>query len=142
VLQAREIEHFLPLVRHVRYYGRRKQVVQLPLFQGYLFLRGVLDDAYVADRTDRVAQVLEVADQAALEADLAAIRLVIERDGGLRPAPYLSAGEWVEVTAGPFRGVRGVVDRNAPCDRLVLRVRALGRAADLEIDRSLLARVG
>jgi transcription antitermination factor NusG len=138
VLAAAGIEHYLPLVKRVRYYGRRKQAVKLPLFPGYLFLRGSVEEAYFADRTDRVVQVLPVPDQAGLEAELGAIRLALERNGGLEPARYPEAGVWVEVTAGPFRGLRGVVDRSIQDDRLVLGVRILGRAADLEIDRTLL----
>ena len=138
ILEGRGIHHYLPLVRRVRYYGRRKQVVQLPLFPGYLFLNGPLEDVYLADRTDRVVQVLPVVDQPALEAELAAIRFVLEQNGGLEPSSYPTAGTWVEVTSGPFRGLRGIVDRSVRADRLVLGVRMLGRAADLEIDRSLL----
>ena len=137
-LEARGIEHYLPLVKRVRYYGRRKKVARLPLFPGYLFLRGEAEDVYLADRTDRVVQVIGVADQDALEADLAAIRFALERNGGLEPTPCPAAGIWVEVTGGPFRGLRGIVDRGAQDDRLVLGVRMLGRAADLEIDRTLL----
>ena len=138
VLEARGIPHYLPLVKRVRYYGRRKQAALMPLFPGYLFLRGALEDAYFADRTERVVQVIPVADQPALEADLAAIRFALERNGGLEPALYPECGAWVEVTGGPFRGLRGVVDRMVQDDRLVLGVRMLGRAADLEIDRTLL----
>lgn len=137
-LTARGIEHYLPLVKRVRYYGRQKQAVQVPLFPGYLFLYGELEDMYIADRTDRVVQVLPVCDQGALAADLAAIRFALERNGGLEPGQLPVTGVWVEVTAGPFRGLRGIVDRTAQDDRLVLGVRMLGRAADLEIDRTLL----
>lgn len=142
LLAARGIEHFLPLVRRVRYYGRRKQAVTIPLFPGYVFLRGRIEDAYEADRTDRVVQILAVPDQAALDEDLAGIRLALERNGGLEPAPVLDRGTLVEVTSGPMRGLRGWIDRSAPDDRLVLCVRMLGRAADLEIDRTLLRPVG
>jgi transcription termination/antitermination protein NusG len=138
LLAARGIHHYLPLVKRVRYYGKRKQCVQMPLFPGYLFLRGNLEEAYLADRTDRVVQVLPVCDQSAMEADLAAIRFALERNGGLEPARFPEVGTWVEVAAGPFRGLRGVVDRGVQDDRLVLGVRMLGRAADLEIDRTLL----
>src|SRR5258708_3310597 len=66
LLGARGIYHYLPLVKRVRYYGRRKQAAQMPLFPGYLFLRGSLEEAYLADRTDRVVQVIPVGDQAGL----------------------------------------------------------------------------
>src|SRR6185436_18934629 len=69
-LAGRAVEHFLPLVRTVRYYGRRKFTVALPLFPGYLFMRGTREDWFLAERTDRVARIIPVADQSGLEADL------------------------------------------------------------------------
>lgn len=137
-LAGRTVEHFLPLVRAVRYYGRRKFTVTMPLFPGYLFMRGSREDWYLAERTDRVARVIPVADQGRLESDLAQLRCALDFGAPLRPAPWLAEGMRVEVSAGPFKGVRGLVDRAAMEDRLVLRVELLGRAADLEIDRSLL----
>lgn len=137
-LQARGVEHFLPLVPRVRYHGRRKFTSVVPLFPGYLFLRSSLEEAYQTERTDRVVRVIPVADQALLESDLAAVRFAIERGALLEPTAYLAAGVLVEVVAGPFRGLRGVIDREAPGGRLVLRVRMVGMAADFEIDRSLL----
>jgi transcriptional antiterminator RfaH len=137
-LTARGIAHFLPLVRKVRYHGRRKFVSMLPLFPGYVFLRGDVETGFLAERTGRVVRVLEVTDQEALQSDLASLRLALERNAGLEPTRYPEAGTWVEVIAGPFRGVRGIVERGVQEDRLVLGVRILGRAAELEIDRSLL----
>src|SRR5918999_4935441 len=61
-LAAVNVPHYLPLVRQVRYYGKRKAVVEEPLFPGYVFLLGSLDDAYVADRTKRVANIIRVTD--------------------------------------------------------------------------------
>jgi transcription antitermination factor NusG len=138
-LESRQIEHYLPLVRRVKYYGRRKFAVSMPLFPGYLFLRGGLEEAYLTERTDRVVRVIPVTDQAALEADLREVRFALDRNAGLEPTSAPEVGSWVEVRAGPFRGLRGVVERGMPEDRLILRVRMLGRAAELEIDRSLLS---
>ena len=137
-LDSRQIGCFLPLVRMVKYYGRRKCAVSTPLFQGYLFLRGSIEDAYLAERTDRVVRVLPVSDQAALESDIQSLRVALDRGAPLRGAAWVADGDWVEVASGPFKGVRGIVERGTREDRLVLRVRMLGRAADLEIDRSLL----
>src|SRR5439155_10333768 len=62
-LAARRVEHYLPLIKRPRFYGKRKAVVEEPLFPGYVFLFGDLDHAYVADRTKRVANIITVADQ-------------------------------------------------------------------------------
>ena len=131
----------LPLVHTVRYYGRRKARVKLPLCPGYLFMRGDLDDAYRADRTGRVVTLVPVPDQDQLEEELWSIWMVLEGGGIPEPCHRIRRGTWVEVTSGPFVGVRGVVDEERAPDRLVLRVDLIGGAADLEIDRALLSRI-
>lgn len=137
-LAARRIGHFLPLTRVVRYYGKRKAVVMEPLFPGYLFLRGEVEEAYAADRTGRVAQVLAAPDQDRLSEELAQIRLALSRGAPLRGCERIERGVLVEVSSGPFRGIRGIVAEAVRDDRLVLNVELIARAAQLEIDRTLL----
>lgn len=139
-LMERGLDHFLPLQQTVRYYGKRKFRVELPLFSGYLFLRGSLEQAIQADRTGRVASVIKVKDQVLLDKELAAIRLAIERGAVLTVSAAIEAGDHVEVTAGPFKGLRGIVERLGTHDRLLLGVHLINRAAVLEIDHGLLQR--
>lgn len=137
-LAARAIRFFLPLARTVRYYGRRKVRTLLPLFPGYLFMAGEREDCYTAERTGHVAQVLDVSDQESLCAELGCIAQVLHEDGLLMPCPPLVRGTVVEVSSGPFKGVRGRVDVGVRDNRLVLHVDLVGKAAVLEIDRDLL----
>ncbi len=137
-LDARGLELYLPLVKAVRYYGRRKFQVEQPLFPGYLFLRGGRDDGFTADRTGRVVSILQVSDQNGFTDEIAQIRTVLERDGQLAACDPIVNGTLVEVKSGPFRGVRGVVERGIPHDRLVIQVSMIGKGSQLEIDRSLL----
>lgn len=137
-LDARGLEYFLPLIKAPRYYGRRKLVSELPLFPGYVFLRGTLDEVYEADRTKRVAHVIAVNDQARLEEELAAIRQALASEATFDPFPYLVRGVRVEVIAGPLRGIRGMVESRTRRDRLILQVDVLGQATSVEIDGSLL----
>jgi transcription antitermination factor NusG len=138
-LAAMGTDCYLPMVRTVRYYGRRKQRVELPLFPGYVFMRGELEQAYEADRTRRVAQIIRVADQDRLVRELRQIESVLGAGGELKPRRDLQRGMWVEVTAGPFKGVIGLIDAHGRGDRLVLRVQTLGQASELEIDAGLLS---
>ena len=137
-LRSRGIASFLPLLTCTRYYGDRKVLVDVPVFPGYLFLRGDVDQAYEADRTRRVAQIIKVADQARLDTELRNIHLAICGNAPLDPYPYLRAGVRVEVRGGPFRGLQGVIEEGGRRDRLILQVEILGRAVSLEIDGSLL----
>jgi transcription antitermination factor NusG len=130
--------HFLPLAEQIRYYGRRKIAVRLPLFPGYVFMHGRRDQAYELDRQKRIAAILPVQDQQQLDSDLRNIFLALQQGAPLDPHPMLQAGMRAEVRSGPFRGIRGVVESRGRADRFVLQVECLNQALSLEIDASLL----
>jgi len=136
-LTSMGIEHYLPILKSVRYHGGRKAVVEAPMFSSYVFLHGTLEDAYRADRTRFVAQIIKVVDQEKLEAELHNIQLALAQDAPMEVYSYLKTGMRVEVRSGPFRGLKGVIeDRKA--NRLFLQVEMLNAAVSLEIDGSLL----
>ncbi|MDX2114095.1 MAG: transcription termination/antitermination NusG family protein [Planctomycetota bacterium] len=137
-LVAAGVSCFVPTVGRVRFYGHRKRRVELPLFPSYVFVHGSRDDALVAARTKRVAQILPVADQAQLEYELRQLDVALSGDAPLDVYPYLAVGRRVVVRSGPFQGLEGVIDERRGEDRLVLNVSLLGRSTDLEIDASLL----
>jgi transcription antitermination factor NusG len=137
-LMAMSIDHYLPLQDQVRYYGNRKRERELPLFPGYVFLKGTLEDAYGADRTKRVARLIDVSDQVQITWELAQIRRAIESGASLAPVHHLGRGHLVEVSGGPFRGLQGIIEGYARCDRLILGINLLGQAVSLEVDVSLL----
>ena len=136
-LTSMGIDHYLPILKSVRYHGGRKAVVEAPMFSSYVFLHGTLEDAYRADRTRFVAQIIKVVDQEKLEAELQNIQLALNQDAPMEVYAYLKTGMKVEVRSGPFRGLKGVIeDRKA--NRLFLQVEMLNAAVSLEIDGSLL----
>jgi transcriptional antiterminator RfaH len=139
-LESKGITCFLPLCRQVRFSGGRKSVSQLPLIPGYVFLRGTVDEAYIADRSDRTAQLIKVVDQAKLSWELENLRVAIERGADLAAFPALVVGTRVEIRSGPLRGIQGIVD-DRKGSRLVLQISALGQAVSLEIDGSILDRL-
>jgi len=137
-LAAMNIAHYLPLVRKMRCHGRRRVAAEMPVFPGYLFLKGTLDEAYRADRTRRVAHILYVANQQQMEWELRNLDLALSKQAALDPYPFFRKGVRVEIRSGPFRGLQGVIENRLKTERLVLRVEMLGRAACLEIDGALL----
>ncbi len=141
-LSAMGIAAFLPLVDVTRTYGRRKASVELPLFPGYLFLKGQLEDAYAADRTKRVAHIIPVVNQAKLTWELRNLWMALHTKVALDPYPYLRQGVRVEVRSGPLMGVQGVVESRLKRDRLLLQIDVLGQATSLEIDGALLEVIG
>jgi len=137
-LCAMGIACYLPLIRQVRYYGGRKFNVQVPLFPGYVFLRGSTEEAYVADRTGHVARIIPVCAQEQLDWELRNLHAAISRDAPLTMCQFLRKGVRVEIRNGPFAGIQGVVENLLRNDRVLLRVELLGQATALDIDGALL----
>jgi transcription antitermination factor NusG len=136
-LLAMGVGYFLPLVRQPRYYGRRKMSVDLPMFPGYVFMRGSLDQAYQIDRTGRVAQIIRVVNQKQLGWELSNLHLALARHAPMVPYPHLKVGRKVEIKSGPLRGLQGIVEECGG-QKLWLQVEMLGRGVSLEVEGALL----
>lgn len=137
-LVSKGVGSFLPLMTVVKLYGKRKAKVQEPMFPGYLFLRGGLDEAYSADRSGRVVNIIKVHDQQKLDWELSNLNVAMATAAPLEPFAYLTEGRRVEVRCGPFRGMQGVVEKRGMPGRLFLQIGMLGRAMSMEVDASLL----
>jgi transcription antitermination factor NusG len=132
------VPHFLPLQNQARYYGRRKIRVALPLFSGYLFVRGTREQVFKSDRAKRLVSIIPVVDQVQLNWELKNLSLALSNNAELVPYRSLQAGTRVEVRSGPFRGLQGLIEAKGQGDRLILQVQMLGRAMSFEIEASLL----
>ena len=137
-LDAVEMEFYLPLIPRVSFIRSLKVVSEVPLFPGYVFAAGELEDGYAAISTKRVCQVLQVEDQRQFINEIEQIRHALVAGGSLDLFPFAVIGRRCRVTRGPFIGLEGTItDRLGPT-RLVLQVAILGQGAALEIDIDLL----
>lgn len=137
-LARRNIQIFLPLVRQRRTYGGRIRHVSIPLFPGYVFLCGSEADRLCALETNRVAKVLEVANQEQLKKDLRQIERVLSSDEPVELYPRLRTGCRCRVIAGSLAGLEGVVLRRRGPWRVYISVQFVGQSAELEIDPAML----
>lgn len=138
VLAKQRIPHYLPLVRTQRTYGARRVNVELPLFPGYLFLGGGVYECDAAWRTNGVAQILRVDDQAKLRKELDDIRRAVESGLPVDLYPALRKGCRCRIRSGPLRGVEGVVVRRRSTSRMHIEATVLGQSAVIEIDAAIL----
>jgi transcription antitermination factor NusG len=137
-LVRRGIQYFLPLVHHRRTYAGTIKHVSIPLFPGYVFLCGSPEDRYTALQTNRLANVLEVADQEQLKKDLRQIERVVNSDEPVDLYPRLRTGSRCRVIAGSLMGLEGVVLRRLGPGRVYIGVDFVGQSAELEIDSAML----
>ena len=137
-LLQHEIPYFLPLVEKVTKRSGRTFKSMLPLFSGYLFFSGDHETRQKAMTTNRIAQVIEVIDQASLIRDLNQIHKALTSGIKLDPHPHLKTGTVCRVVAGPLMGLEGVLIQKRSVSRLILKVDLLGQGASMEIDADLL----
>jgi transcription antitermination factor NusG len=110
------------------------------MFPGYLFVHDALDKAQYIEllKVRGIVRVLEDGWTRLTpipNADIEAIRIVMDANVDVRPHPHLTHGDRVRVIEGPLTGVEGIFVRDRTQQgRLVLSVDLLGRSVSVEID--------
>ena len=124
MLDERRVEYYPPLVRVQRCYAKSRFTFELPLFPGYVFLRGDHDVCETAWRTNRVANILTVDNQDQLRTELKHIYRVLTSGQAVELYPAMQEGQFCRIISGPLKGVEGVVIRRGqryrmswPCRR-------------------------
>jgi len=133
-LMAKNVSYFLPMTWKVRRSSERKLKSLLPLFTGYLFFCGSDNDRVELLKTNRVANLLAVADQDVLIKELVRFEKALHAGAPLVPHKYIEKGQWCRVIAGPLLGLEGIVIQTKGNTRLVLQIDMLGQAASVEVD--------
>jgi transcription antitermination factor NusG len=137
-LCARNTSYFLPLYEKRTIIRGRTFRPLVPLFPGYVFVCGTENDRLGMFRGNRIARTIPVADQPRLVGELTQIQQALKAEATFDPWPYLREGRRCRVTAGPFKGIEGVIARRRDVTRLVLTISLLGQSVALHIDPSLL----
>lgn len=137
-LLARGTSYFLPLYERRTIIRGRTFRPLVPLFPGYVFVCGTNGERLNMFRGNRIARTISVADQQKLVGELTQIQRALEAEATFDPWPYLREGRCCRVTAGPFKGIEGIVTQRRKVTRLILTVSFLGQSVGMEIDPSLL----
>jgi transcriptional antiterminator RfaH len=133
-LRARRVSFFLPLYKDTWRTRGRSHTAYLPLFPSYLFLHGDHDARHAALATNTVVQVLSVVDQEQLLAELVHVHRLLSGEAVLTPETGLQPGALVEITAGPFEGLRGKVRHGGGKTKLVVEVTFLRQGVSLSVE--------
>jgi transcription antitermination factor NusG len=141
LLQDAKMPFYLPQIQQKKKSSGRTFTSHLPLFPGYIFLRRVRGLRETLWRTNAVANVLEVADQEQLTAELQQIRELQASGAILTPIDMLMPGDAVRIEEGAFQGYTGVVIKERGLMRLIVSVSILKKSVAVEFPRDVLARV-
>ena len=133
------ISFFLPLYERRRRIQRRQVCSYLPLFPGYLFLRGGETARRIAIETNLVVGSLFVEDQKKFRKELSFILKLMRSGLALSPTERLQPGMPAEIISGPLSGIRGKILRKTGVRALkfVIEVKLLQRGTSVEVDSSM-----
>jgi transcription antitermination factor NusG len=124
----------LPCYRAAHKYSGKTVVFEKPLFPGYLFLRILGEQRGKIQRSDYVARVLEVSDQAQFAQQLEDVLRALETDCEIRLAPVIGEGMRVKIKAGPLRGMEAWVEKRHGMNTVLLRLDFIGQAAAVKVE--------
>lgn len=140
-LHHRRVSFFLPLYEHSWRNRGRRHTAFLPLFPGYVFVRGDECARLAALETNQVVQFLTVPNQEKLHQDLSRVFRVLSGDVPLTPENGFQPGMPVEIVSGPFQGLRGKLLRQGSKARLLVEVEFLQQGVSIEIETWMVRRV-
>ncbi len=135
-LQARAVEHFLPLYSSFRRWKDRRIHLSLPLFPGYVFVRLALREKLRVLQIPGLVRLVSFNGQpfALPDDEMDMLRSGLEEQLRFEPHPYITAGRRVRVKSGPLSGFEGIVVRRKGRSRFVLSLEAIQRSIVADLD--------
>jgi transcription antitermination factor NusG len=137
-LQNKGIETFLPLVQQVHRWSDRRQIVHVPLFAGYGFVR--LSDSPAHKL--RVLQTVGVNGFVMMngspvpvpEQQLEDVRLLLVHEIACRAYPFLKVGQRVRIRGGCLDGLEGILISENKNHSLVISIESIQRSLAILIE--------
>jgi transcription antitermination factor NusG len=139
-LTTAQLENFVPWHKVRRQWSDRVKTLAQNLFPGYVFCRSTFAERMVVMNQPGVRGVVSFDRTPALipDAEIAALRRVLDSGLPVGPWPHLEAGQRVRIDQGALAGTEGRLTRDSMAWRLVLSVDALQRSVAVEVDRDMI----
>jgi len=135
-LGVRKVEHFLPLYSSVRRWKDRRMQLELPLFPGYVFVRLALRERLRVLQIPSVVRLVGFSGQPAAlpDSEIEIMRSGLSQSLRAEPHPFLTVGRRVRITAGPFAGLEGVLQRKKSSLRVIVTLELIQRSVAVDVD--------
>jgi transcriptional antiterminator RfaH len=113
LMEAEQLEHYLPLIGSIRRYGQQTKRFTKPLFPGYVFAQVSADKKTRIYQQDLLARAIVVEDVARFLRQLDDVRKIVASGLEMSVMPLLTKGRRVKIVGGPLHGLEGLVDNPA-----------------------------
>lgn len=141
LLEERGITAYLPLMKTLRQWSDRKRMVEVPLFNSYIFIFSEPNMIYKALQIDGAIYVVKFAGQPAVipNEQIENLRILLGSSTKFDISfDEFTFGEHVEVIEGPLCGVQGVFVQYHGKKRVLIRMDAINQNLVIEIQLGML----
>ncbi|MCE7996672.1 MAG: UpxY family transcription antiterminator [Roseivirga sp.] len=137
------VEHILPMTKTLRVYKSQRRRVVVPLFPGYLFLNVQPGKRHHVTNLNGVYSFVKIGQdfQRVKDREIENIRILssnIDYHRDLRSEPYIQTGSFIEITEGPFCGMRGLVTGNNG-NRILVTLDSIKTAISISLPQNQVA---
>lgn len=135
-LAGKGYEVFLPLYKASRNWAGRRGLVDLPLFQNYIFCRFEFNDRLPILKTPGVMHIVTYGSSPAPvdPHELEYLRKIVTSSLAAEPCTWFERGQKVKLVCGPLKQVEGIVVDVNNRSMLIVSITLLQRSVAVEID--------
>jgi transcription antitermination factor NusG len=136
-LRSLKIAHYGPIAaQRTRSPQGRIRVSYVPLFTGYVFVRGDEVQRHDSISTGCVSRCLRVSQPEELVLDLQRVKMMLQQGQDVRPEPKPVVGRTAVIRRGAMTGLRGVVTKVDNAHRLTVIVNFMQQGASMLVDEA------
>jgi len=136
-LQGKSIYSFLPLLSEKHPWSDRRQIVQLPLFPGYIFTRMQNDLSHRISVLQTVGVLSFVGFRGVgtpiPEEQIHALQAILEARISFGPYAFLNVGQKVRIVGGSLDGIQGIISEKKGETSLVISVDLIQRSIAIRV---------
>jgi transcription antitermination factor NusG len=144
-LTEKGFEVYLPLVKRVSNWSDRKKIIEVPLFNSYVFVKGIIDQSELWNCRSFVKFLMFNNKLAVVKQDeIDILKSIIKHGYDLSESSEiadLTLGNKVMVIAGPLKGLIGNIVSNSNIDWFVLNFETIGNSLQVKIPPKSLKKI-
>jgi transcriptional antiterminator NusG len=139
-LVNKEIEVYLPMIYTIRYWSDRKKKIQIPLFPGYLFVYGNSEERYnaISNTPGALKYIMYQKRHAVVtEEEINYIKLSLQEPERVKiEDTNLIEGDFVEITHGIFKGLKGYITQLRGNYKLMVSIVEMNTTFSVQLSNS------
>mgnify|MGYP000020508803 CR=1 FL=1 len=144
LFEEKGMESSLPLIKTTRQWSDRKKKVEVPLFRGYVFVKiDINKDKLNILKTDGVVKFIGIKKKPSRipDEEIHWIDMMVVESDTIKNEKEIPVGQKIRVSAGPFKGLEGIVTRAGNQSRLVIVIESIMNAVSVEISPNYLENI-